>query len=53
MAMMAEIAGDIPGSLAEATVSDGDSDEGAQAKKRDVALQRAVGEALFGRDFRC
>ena len=27
MAMMAEIAGDIPGSLAEATVSDGDSDE--------------------------
>ena len=27
MAMMAEIAGDIPGTLAEATVSDGDSDE--------------------------
>ena len=27
MAIMAEIAGDIPGSLAEATVSDGDSDE--------------------------
>ena len=27
MAMMAEIAGDIPGSLADATVSDGDSDE--------------------------
>ncbi len=35
MAMMAEIAGDIPGSLAEATVSDGDSDE-AEAEGFDV-----------------
>ncbi len=35
LAMMAEIAGDMPGSLAEATVSDGDSDE-AEAEGFDV-----------------
>ena len=35
MAMMAEIAGDIPGTLAEATVSDGDSDE-AEAESFDA-----------------
>jgi ribonuclease E len=35
MAMMAEIAGDIPASLAEATVSDGDSDE-AEAESFDA-----------------
>ena len=35
LAMMAEIAGDMPGSLAEATVSDGDSDE-AEAESFDI-----------------
>ncbi len=35
LAMMAEIAGDMPGSLAEATVSDGDSDE-AEAEGFDI-----------------
>ncbi len=43
MAMMAEIAGDIPGSLAEATVSDGDSDE-AEAEGFDADANGEEGE---------